>query len=428
MSDPTTDSSVSPVSPVRSDSARQSLADALGTSFRILKMAMVVLVVLFLASGTFVVEQNEKAIVLRLGKNTGDVKEAGFHWAFPAPIDEVVRIPVEQSSTVAIGSHWLYLRANEKGLTLNQLRRGGEGLKPMRDGSLLTADRGLVHAQWRVTYSIDDLIHYVSLVSDSDVEKAETIITKILENAAIHVVAGYTTEDVTRKRLGELRAEVKIAINDTLESLNTGIIAESVEIPSAIPPVQTKIAFDRVVREENRKRTTIRQAEQHAREMLNATAGASHDKLIRLLDEVDAATAAGDSETAARIGAEVDRVVLEEATGDVGGMIRSARGYDTRVVQQMNADLEQYQTLVGEYRARPELLKARLWEDVKGRLFRNPKITKIHRPSGTEFRIKVGIDPRQRQRQERDEILREIQDGPPQRLELKTPGGPLTVP
>ncbi len=410
------------------DSANQSLADALRTSFRILKLAMIVLVILFLLSGTFVVEQNEQALVLRLGKPTGSVQAAGFHWAFPAPIDEVVKIPVNQSSTLAIDSHWLFLQDKEKGRPLSEVRRGRRGLHPMRDGALLTADKGLVHVQWRLRYRIADLTQYVSLVSDTDVERAGDIIAKILEHAAIHVVSGYTTEEATRRRLSDLRTDTRLAINRALDDLGTGIVVESVEIPQAIPPVQTKRAFDQVISEENNKRTTIREAEQGARQLLNTTAGAAHVKLIDRLDEFDRARLASDATTMDRINAEIDQIVEHEATGRVGTMIRNAKGYRTSAVQRMNGDAEQYRTLLAEYRQAPTLLLTRLWEETKGRLFANPNITKVYRPAGTQIRIRVGLDPRQRDRKERDSYLQNALPEARQELEIKIPGGPLTVP
>ena len=56
------------------DPANQSLAEALRTTFRILKFFMVVLVVLFLASGAIVVDQNEQAVVFRFGRPVGGVR------------------------------------------------------------------------------------------------------------------------------------------------------------------------------------------------------------------------------------------------------------------------------------------------------------------------------------------------------------------
>lgn len=409
------------------DTAGQSLADALRTSFKILKMGMVVLVVLFLASGTFVVEQNEQAVVLRLGTPVGDVRDAGFKFAFPAPVDEVIKLPVKQSSTVSVDSQWLSLKDSEKNVPLSQLMRGGEGLKPMKDGAVLTADRGLVHFKWRLTYRVDDLTKYVSLVSGTDIHKAEQIITRILESAAIHVVSRYTTEDATRKRLSEIRSEVKVEVNDRLEKLGTGIVVESVE-PESTPPVQTIVAFSEVAREENNKRTTIANAERAVADALNSTAGDAYPKLISLFAQLDGATVAANAAEQDRVNAEIDRTVLENASGKVGGMIRDARGYYTTALQKMRADAEQYEILLAEYRERPELLKTRLWQEAKSRLLQSPGIVKVFRPAGTTFRIKLGLDPRQKSRQEQESYLKQMLPDKPPEMEIKIPGGPLTVP
>ena len=79
------------------------LNEALRSSFHIIRVLMVVLLFIFLFSGIFTVNPNEVAIKLRFGKPVGigssQLLRPGLHWAFPYPIDEVVRIPVGQSHT-----------------------------------------------------------------------------------------------------------------------------------------------------------------------------------------------------------------------------------------------------------------------------------------------------------------------------------------
>ena len=81
------------------DSSTRALSDALSSSFKIVKVLMVALVVIFLGSGIFTVEPNEVAVVLRFGKPVGSgadqVLQQGLHWSFPSPIDEIVTV-----------SHW----------------------------------------------------------------------------------------------------------------------------------------------------------------------------------------------------------------------------------------------------------------------------------------------------------------------------------
>ena len=82
----------------RLDTAGKSLSDALHLSFTILKVIMVVLVILFLTSGIFRVQEDENALVLQFGKIRGNVSEnrvpkPGLHWAWPEPISEIITIP-----------------------------------------------------------------------------------------------------------------------------------------------------------------------------------------------------------------------------------------------------------------------------------------------------------------------------------------------
>src|SRR5574341_1169062 len=86
------------------DASTQALSDALRSSFAIVKVLMIGLVIAFLASGVRQVGPQEKAIRLRFGKPVGEGENAllgpGLHWAFPFPIDEIVRIPIGQAQTI----------------------------------------------------------------------------------------------------------------------------------------------------------------------------------------------------------------------------------------------------------------------------------------------------------------------------------------
>ena len=92
------------------DASSQALSDALKSSFAIIKVLMVGLVVVFLGSGFFTVGPQERAVVLRFGKPVGVGEKAllgpGSHFALPYPIDEVVRIPITQVQTVKSSVGW----------------------------------------------------------------------------------------------------------------------------------------------------------------------------------------------------------------------------------------------------------------------------------------------------------------------------------
>ena len=77
-----------PPAPVTPDDAgSQALAEALRSSFAIVKVVMVLMVLAFFSSGFFTVGPQEKAVILRFGKPVGEGEKAllssGLHWSFP---------------------------------------------------------------------------------------------------------------------------------------------------------------------------------------------------------------------------------------------------------------------------------------------------------------------------------------------------------
>ena len=78
------------------------MSEALRSSFVIVKILMLGLVIVFICSGVFTVPSQQKAIILRLGKPVGTgekmLLEPGLHWSFPYPIDEKTFIPLGQQT------------------------------------------------------------------------------------------------------------------------------------------------------------------------------------------------------------------------------------------------------------------------------------------------------------------------------------------
>src|ERR1039457_4565484 len=133
--------------PVAADDAgSQALAAALGSSFAIVKIVMVLMVVAFFCSGFFSVGPQEKAVILRFGKPVGEEQKAlltaGLHWSLPYPIDEVVRIPITEQQIVQSTVGW-YQTTPEQELS-GEEPPAGQSLNPAIDGYVLTADRNII--------------------------------------------------------------------------------------------------------------------------------------------------------------------------------------------------------------------------------------------------------------------------------------------
>jgi membrane protease subunit HflK len=401
------------------DAANQSLADALRASFGILKGIMAVLVVLYLFSNVRSIGGHEQALHLRLGKLLPRVHEAGLIWAFPFPIDEIVPLPTKKSNDLLVDSHTFHRRENEIGKPLSFISRGDrQGLNPSLDGALLTADTGLVHVQWKVTYKIDGVGTYVSQMAGREIEAAETLIRTLVETIGIQVASELTAEEAIRTRVDYAQDEMNRRIQARLDELDSGIVVTNVEMYEPTPPVQVRAAFDRTQRAENAKQKKIRDAEQEREKILSETAGAGYRDLIGLLDELEQ----NDSE---ELRAELDRLLGQEVEGQAGELLKDAGAYLSVVVGRMRSDVEEYRALVPEYERNAPLLIERLWEQTRQKVFDNPGVVKLYRPFGLlEFRVTIGVDPEQTRFDEERRLQDQKFDASKLRPERYVPVGP----
>lgn len=382
------------------DAANQSLSDALRASFGILKLIMIVLIVLYLFSNVRRIDSHEQALVLRMGKLQSTVHEAGLVWAFPFPIDEIVPLPSKKSNELTVDSHTFARNADEIGKPLSMIVRGMGGLNPSLDGALLTADTGLVHVQWKVFYKIDDLKSYVTNIQSRALEAAEDLIRRAVETTGIHVAAEMTAEQILRTDVDTVKSEMVRRVNDHLRSLNSGLQVTGIEMYDWTPPLPVKPSFDGTQQAENAKQRKIQGAEQERTKLLNEAAGAAHEELVKLLDDIDAVEAGreapgGSKQSKEELYGHLDQLLMERVEGKAGRMIRDASSYLSVVVSRMQGDLELYRTLLPEYRRSPESLVERLWQQTRAELLASSDAVKVMRPGQAQIRIKIPYDPDQ---------------------------------
>src|SRR5688500_6875555 len=140
----------------------RALSDALRSSFVIVKILMVGLVILFFFSGIFTVPSQERAIILRFGKPVGSGAEQllgpGLHGSCPRPIDEIVRIPSGEVQTVNSSAGWYQTTPEQEAAGNEQATTST--LNPAVDGYTLTSDGNIIHVRASVRYRISEPLNY----------------------------------------------------------------------------------------------------------------------------------------------------------------------------------------------------------------------------------------------------------------------------
>lgn len=216
------------------DAGSQALAEALRSSFFVVQVLMVVLVVVFLASGVFQVKTQERAVVLRLGRPVGgtNVLGPGLHWSFPYPIDEVVRIKYSEIQKVTSSVGW-YLQENAGGMSIN----------PAVDNYTLTSDGNIIHTRATLYYRIVDPIRY-----EFDFLNASNAVQNALDNALVYASTRFTIDQILTKESPRFQETVQNRVSELVDREKLGIVVERPPDMETTAPLSLKPAFENVVK------------------------------------------------------------------------------------------------------------------------------------------------------------------------------------
>lgn len=420
------------------DAAQQSLADALRVSFTVLKFVMVLLVVVYVFSGIFRVDEQNRAVRLRFGELVGQAEYGpGWHFGLPFPLEEVIQVP-RNTQTYRIDKTFWY--DNPDNRTPEQL--AFQPIDPIKDGFLITGDTNIVHVQFELSYIIEDIQLYIENVGT--LEKAEELLHTAAQRGMLHAVASVSVDAIVNQG----RYPTQEALSKTqqvLDALRTGITVQQVLIDrenQSMPPA-VRNAYVEVTNAQADKATAIESARQEYDRVLNDTAGAAHDELYRLILAYDDALQRGDDDLAGLIQAEISEAfkqqqiasseldekvaqyldaagdkteeqspgfdtartglveALQEAdpegrtgprvSGEASSTISDALAFQTTSVEQALQRLKNFNSYIEQYREHPLLITHELWHASRERVLTG-MVETIYTPTG-QLRILDTRDP-----------------------------------
>jgi len=334
------------------DAGSQALSEALRSSFVIVKIVLVIMVLVFLGSGFFVVQPQEKAVILRLGKPLGKgdnvLLEPGAHWSFPYPIDEVVRIPVGQVQTIQSTVGWYRTTAAMEATGV--LPPAPESLNPAQEGYVLTADGNIIHVKGELRYRIAEpgLDYEFAFVN------ASNAVWNAFNNALIYGSATYTAHDALSRDVSGFKERVRLHLERAIATQKLGIVVDQINL-DATAPLKLRAAFAAVSEAEARRGKTLLDARSAANQTLNQ---AQSDAVIRI--------ATGESDK-------------------------------TRMVQFVAGESNRFTSLLPEYRKNPELFRNMRRLEAFQKIFTNAQVEKFMVPTREgnprEIRIQLNREP-----------------------------------
>lgn len=174
-------------------------------------LIVLVLASLWLYAGVNVLDEQQRAVVLRFGR-FHEVLEPGFNWN-PKWIDQVM--PENVTAERQYNS----------------------------SGPMLTQDENIVELPIAVQYNIADIKAFLLNVNDS-----ENSLRQATDSALRHVVGSSTLDQVLSEGRGKIGDDVRSKLQGYMDNYGTGIQVVKVTIQGARPPAEVKAAFDDVIK------------------------------------------------------------------------------------------------------------------------------------------------------------------------------------
>jgi len=217
-----------------------------GGGVAIVLIALVVLVGFWLSTAIYKVDEQERAVILRLGKYHETVGP-GLNIYFP---------PIEQKFQHNVTRERAYTR----------------------QGPMLTEDENIIEVPLTVQYKISNLEDFVL-----NVDGPEMSLQQATESALRHVVGSTSMDQVLTEGREVLAVDVRERLQRFIDMYRTGIVVTGVNVQNAQAPKEVQEAFDDVIRAREDEQREKNNAETYANGVVPEARGLAQ----RILEEAN---------------------------------------------------------------------------------------------------------------------------------------------
>jgi len=341
---------------------------SLRKTFFLLKLFVFSVLMFFIVSGFYSVDEGNIAIHLRFGEILGEnekgvVSPGGPYFALPYPLDEIVYLPTTIQEVSLEDAFWM---GDPLGIDYNKL-------DPKINGYLLTGDKNIVHAwvsasfQIRADQKTQSIVNPILFYKNiGNIENAKKFVLKIVENALVTFVSSQTIDDFYS---GNIDYEMlKNLVQDHLDILNSGISLLKVSIQKRSVPSFLLDDFKAVNRAESEKAQAIEIAEKERADKLNQLAGSFYNEIIKsiyLFVEKEGMHAKTDQKNSL-FNNLFENIVLG---GEVSQILEGARTYRNQTLNELKTFHDRLEKLKEAYEENPSLFKERHFQQVLETIF-----------------------------------------------------------
>ncbi len=216
-------------------------------------------VLVWLASGFYIVDQSQRGVVLQFG-SFKETTEPGLRWRLPYPIQSHELVNLSGMRTLEIGY------------------RGSEKNKVLKEALMLTDDENIVNIQFAVQYILKDPVEYLfnnRSPDDAVMGAAESAVREIVGKSKMDFVL-YEGREQIATQAAKLMQEI-------LDRYKSGILISKVTMQNAQPPEQVQAAFDDAVKAGQDRERQKNEGQAYANDVIPKAKGTA----ARLLQEAD---------------------------------------------------------------------------------------------------------------------------------------------
>ncbi|MDR3167573.1 MAG: FtsH protease activity modulator HflK [Treponema sp.] len=276
-----------------------------------------IIVVVFLGTSFYIVDQTEEAVVTRFGKYH-ITNGPGLHFKLPFGIDRHYVVNVKAVQTEQFG-----FRTLTSGVSSTYANQTNES-------TMLTGDLNIIEVEWIIQYRIVDPRAWIFNVMDQI-----TTIRDVSRSAINMLVGDRAIMDIMGPERSAIEAAGTAFMNETFQGYGLGIDVIAVKLQNIDPPAGVQDAFD-----------DVNKAEQD---------------MNRLINE----------------GQQAYNAEIPRTRGEAEQSIQEAQGYATERVNRAKGDVARFNSVYEEYRKAPEVTRQRLYYEMIEEVFRDDQDTVI---------------------------------------------------
>jgi len=267
------------------------------TPTTILIGVIILLVVWIVPSVFYTVAQDEEGVITRFGEYVRTTPP-GLHFKFPSPIEHVQTPRVRQIKVTRVGF---------------RQSRGQEQDVP-NESQMLTGDENLVDIDMVVQYHIIDAKNYLF-----NIRNQPQAVHDVAETALRGIIGNRPIDDAITDAKAEIQIQIKEALQEILDSYESGIEILNTQLKDVSPPQPVDFAFK-----------DVQSAKEDKDRLINEAKGYRNS-------------------------------IIPEARGKAAQIIAAAEGYREEVINKAQGDAHRFLAQYKEYRKAPAVTKTRIY-------------------------------------------------------------------